>query len=66
MRLGSGFTDPFAEPAPECAAVLTSAERPFTTPSTVERHLTRIFRKPGVKQREELPLVPGFHSAEAC
>lgn len=30
------------------------AERLFVTPSTVEQHLTRVFRKLHVKQREQL------------
>ncbi|MFD7662130.1 AAA family ATPase [Streptomyces sp. NPDC059788] len=38
----------------------------LVTPSTVEQHLTRVFRKLDVKQREELPLALGSHRAEAC
>ncbi len=37
----------------------------FITPSTVEQHLTRVFRKLKVKQREELPLGLGLHSFDA-
>ncbi|MEV5721633.1 AAA family ATPase [Amycolatopsis mediterranei] len=36
------------------------AGRLFVTPSTVEQHLTRVFRKLGLKRREELPDEIGF------
>ncbi|WP_154693908.1 LuxR C-terminal-related transcriptional regulator, partial [Streptomyces afghaniensis] len=34
------------------------------TPSTVEQHLTRIYRKLGVRGRAELPVA--LNSAEFC
>lgn len=40
------------------------AEQLFITRSTVEQHLTRVFRKLKVKQREELPLTLGLHKAD--
>ncbi|UOZ02736.1 AAA family ATPase [Amycolatopsis sp. WQ 127309] len=39
------------------------AGRLFVTASTVEQHLTRVFRKLGVKRREELPDGIGFWTA---
>ena len=36
------------------------ATRLFITPSTVEQHLTRVFRKLNVKQRSELPIELGL------
>ncbi|GGY08077.1 helix-turn-helix domain-containing protein [Streptomyces hiroshimensis] len=36
----------------------------FVTPSTVEQHLTRVFKKLKVKQREDLPLSLGLHGPD--
>lgn len=38
------------------------AEHLFITPSTVEQHLTRVFRKLMVKQREDLPVELGLQN----
>lgn len=38
------------------------ATRLFITPSTVEQHLTRVFRKLGIRQRSELPLDLSEHA----
>jgi DNA-binding CsgD family transcriptional regulator len=38
------------------------AQQLFVTPSTVEQHLTKVFRKLDVKQREELPVGLGLRS----
>ncbi|MFG2736725.1 AAA family ATPase [Streptomyces harbinensis] len=40
------------------------AAKLYVTPSTVEQHLTRTFRKLGVKQRKELPVVLGAPAAD--
>ncbi|HKS47074.1 MAG TPA: AAA family ATPase [Amycolatopsis sp.] len=39
------------------------ASRLFVTASTVEQHLTRVFRKLGLKRREQLPDELGFSTA---
>ncbi|MYW01791.1 LuxR family transcriptional regulator [Streptomyces sp. SID3343] len=40
------------------------AEQLFITRSTVEQHLTRVFRKLKVRQREDLPLSLGLHKPD--
>ena len=40
------------------------ADRLYVTPSTVEQHLTRVFRKLGIKRRSDLPADLAAHSAE--
>ncbi|QTD95908.1 helix-turn-helix transcriptional regulator [Streptomyces cyanogenus] len=40
------------------------ADRLYVTPSTVEQHLTRVFRKLGIKRRSDLPADLTFQLAE--
>ncbi|WP_162185774.1 helix-turn-helix transcriptional regulator [Lentzea aerocolonigenes] len=42
------------------------AEQLFVTQSTVEQHLTKVFRKLDVKQREELPIGLGLRSYDVA